>query len=260
MPAMTSGRFELSGHCPSPQSPLCGSDVTHRGHGCVNCHIRHLTICGGFEPEELRYLEPLVGHRDLTPGQGLFDEEDKADFAYNLVEGTIRLYKLLPDGRRQITGFAIPGDFLGLASRGHYAYSAEAVSGAALCRFKLTDLQKLFKQFPAMEHRVLAIANDELAAAQDQMLLLGRKTPMEKVTSFLLTLSKRLERVGRPHDQLSLAMTRADIADFLGLTVETVSRTFSKLRAGKMIGLPTPDQVQILDRRRLQAIAAGDTD
>lgn len=257
---MTSGHFERSSHRPALQSPLCGSDATHRGHGCVNCHIRHLTICGGFEPEELRYLEPLVGHRDLTPGQGLFDEEEKADFAYNLIEGTIRLYKLLPDGRRQITGFAIPGDFLGLASRGHYAYSAEAVSGAALCRFKLTDLQKLFKQFPAMEHRVLAIANDELAAAQDQMLLLGRKTPMEKVTSFLLTLSKRLERVGRPRDQLSLAMTRADIADFLGLTVETVSRTFSKLRAGKIIGLHTPDQVQILDHRRLQAIAAGDTD
>jgi len=257
---MTSGRFELSSHCPVPQSPLCGSEATHRGHGCVNCHIRHLTICGGFESEELRYLEPLVGHRDLTPGQSLFDEEDKADFAYNLVEGTIRLYKLLPDGRRQITGFAIAGDFLGLSSRGQYAYSAEAVSGASLCRFKLTDLAKLYKQFPAMEHRVLAIANDELAAAQDQMLLLGRKTPMEKVTSFLLTLTKRLERVGRQHDQLSLSMTRADIADFLGLTVETVSRTFSKLRAAKMIGLPTPDQVQILDRVRLQAIAAGDAD
>lgn len=226
----------------------------------MHCHIRHLTICGAFETDELRHLEPLVGHRDLTPGQSLFDEEDDAQYAYNLVEGTIRLYKLLPDGRRQITGFAIPGDFLGLSSRGHYAYSAEAVSGAALCRFKRSDLQRLFEKFPAMEHRVLSMANDELAAAQDQMLLLGRKTPMEKVASFLLTLNKRLERVGRKAEQLALPMTRADIADFLGLTVETVSRTFSKLRSSKIIALPTPDQVQLLDRRRLETVASGDID
>ncbi|MGE0154306.1 MAG: helix-turn-helix domain-containing protein [Reyranellaceae bacterium] len=206
----------------------------------------------------MRHIEPLVSNRDLTAGQALFEEEDDAQYAYNLVEGTIRLYKLLPDGRRQITGFAIPGDFLGLTSHGHYAYSAEAVSGAALCRFKRSDLQRLFQHFPAMERRVLSMANDELAAAQDQMLLLGRKTPMEKVASFLLTLSKRLERIGRKSDQLLLPMTRADIADFLGLTVETVSRTFSKLRAGKVIALPSPDQVELLDRRRLTMLASGD--
>ncbi len=257
---MAAGRFELSADCPGPQSPLCGSAAPHREGGCVHCHIRHLTICGAFEPDELRHIEPLVGHRNLVPGQALFDEEDEAQFAYNLVEGTIRLYKLLPDGRRQITGFAIPGDFLGLSSRGHYAYSAEAVSGAALCRFKRADLQRLFEKFPAMERRVLSMANDELAAAQDQMLLLGRKTPLEKVSSFLLTLAKRLERVGRQGDELSLPMTRADIADFLGLTVETVSRTFSKLRASKIIALPSPDQVQLLDRRRLGALASGDAD
>ena len=255
---MSSNRFELSAHCPAPQSPLCGHDAVHRDQGCVKCHVRHLTICGAFEPNELQHLEPLVGHRDLDPGQPLFDEESPADFAYNLVDGTIRLYKLLPDGRRQITGFAIAGDFLGLSSRGHYAYSAEAVSPVTLCRFKRADLQRLFQNFPAMEHRVLAMANDELVAAQDQMLLLGRKTPMEKVASFLLTLSKRLERVGRQGDELSLPMTRADIADFLGLTVETVSRTFSRLKASKIIGLPVPDKVQLLDRRRLESVAAGD--
>jgi len=255
---MSYQRFELPAHCPGPQAPLCGSDAAHRDQGCVKCHVRHLTICGAFELDELKHIEPLVGHRDLQPGQALFDEEDPADHAYNLVEGTIRLYKLLPDGRRQITGFAIAGDFLGLSSRGHYAYSAEAVSPVALCRFKRADLQRLFEKFPAMEHRVLAMANDELVAAQDQMLLLGRKTPMEKVASFLLTLSKRLERVGRQGGELALPMTRADIADFLGLTVETVSRTFSKLKASKIIGLPAPDQVQLLDRRRLESVAAGD--
>ena len=237
---------------------MCRNDATHRDQGCVNCHVRHLTICGAFEVDELKHLEPLVGHRDLEPGQALFDEDDDSSHAYNLVEGTVRLYKLLPDGRRQITGFAIAGDFLGLSSRGHYAYSAEAISPVVLCRFKRADLQRLFSKFPAMEHRVLAMANDELVAAQDQMLLLGRKTPMEKVASFLLALSKRLERIGRRGGELPLAMTRADIADYLGLTVETVSRTFSKLKASKIIALPSPDRVQLLDRRKLETVAAGD--
>jgi CRP/FNR family transcriptional regulator len=254
---MSSARFGNASNCVTPQLPLCGLEQAHTDGGCVQCHIRHLTICGAFQPDELRHLEPLVGHRQLAPGQPLFDEEEESQFAYNLTEGTIRLYKLLPDGRRQIIGFAIPGDFLGLSSGGHYVYSAEAVSGAALCRFKRADLQRLFAQFPAMERRVLSMASDELAAAQDQMLLLGRKTPMEKVASFLLTLTKRLERVGRRSDELALAMTRADIADFLGLTVETVSRTFSKLRAGKTIALPSSGQIQLLDKGRLEAIAAG---
>ena len=255
---MSEQRTEPIANCVAPQSPLCGAKAAHRVTGCVQCHIRHLAICGAFEPEELRHLEPLVGQRHLEPGQSLFGEDETADHVYNLVEGTVRLFKLLPDGRRQITGFAIPGDFLGLSSRGQYAYSAEAVSGASVCRFKRKDIERLFEDFPAMEHRVLAIANDELAAAQDQMLLLGRKTPMEKVTSFLLTLTKRLERVGRKDRELVLAMTRADIADYLGLTVETVSRTFSKLKAARLIALPSPDHVELLDRRRLEALAAGD--
>lgn len=255
---MSDHRFEQSQHSHDKHAPMCRNDAAHRDQGCVKCHVRHLTICGAFEVEELKHLEPLVGHRDLEPGQSVFEEDDDSSHAYNLVDGTVRLYKLLPDGRRQITGFAIAGDFLGLSSRGHYAYSAEAISPVTLCRFKRADLQRLFAKFPAMEHRVLAMANDELVAAQDQMLLLGRKTPMEKVASFLLSLSKRLERIGRQGSGLSLAMTRADIADFLGLTVETVSRTFSKLKAAKIIALPAPDQVQLLDRRRLESVAAGD--
>jgi CRP/FNR family transcriptional regulator len=255
---MTNIRASIAENCPGVSSPLCGATQSHREGGCVHCHIRNLTICGAFEPEELRHIEPLVTHHRIEAGQSLFDEEDVAQFAYNLVEGTIRLYKLLPDGRRQITGFALPGDFLGLSSRGHYAYSADAVSGASLCRFKRADLQALFRNFPAMEHRVLSMANDELVAAQNQMLLLGRKTPMEKVSTFLLALAQRLDKMGRKDGELALPMTRSDIGDFLGLTMETVSRTFSKLRHARIIALPLPDQVRLLDKRKLEILARGD--
>lgn len=244
----------------APSSPLCGARVAHSKEGCVHCHIRHLTICGAFEPRELEHIERIVGHKELKPGQRLFEELDAPDYAYNLVEGTIRLYKLLADGRRQITGFAIPGDFLGLAAHGGYSYSAEAVTDAVLCRFRRPELSALFEKFPQMERRMLGVANDELAAAQDQMLLLGRKTPTEKVASFLLSMSGRFSRVGYKGDALSLSMTRADIADYLGLTVETVSRTFSKLKASKIIALPVPDQVQLLSLDRLEDIASGDAE
>jgi CRP/FNR family transcriptional regulator len=250
-------RREATGDSTSLHLPLYKTEPALRPNGCAQCEIRHLTICSAFESNQVGHIEQLMNRRELSEGQSLFEEEGDAQYAYNLIEGTIRLYKLLPDGRRQITGFALPGDFLGLSSHGHYAYSAEAVSGAVLCRFKGSDLQRLFRNFPAIEHRVLSMANDELIAAQDQMLLLGRKTPMEKVSSFLLTLSARLVRNTRNHDELTLPMTRNDIADFLGLTVETVSRTFSKLRSAGIIALPTPDHVRISDRPRLMAVASG---
>jgi CRP/FNR family transcriptional regulator len=238
--------------------PHCGTHATRRDTNCVHCHIRHLTICGAFEPAELPHVERVVTHRHIQAGRQLFEEGTAPDYAYNLVEGAIRLYKLLGDGRRQIIGFALPGDFIGLAIHEKYSYSAEAVTNASICCFKRRDLSELFRSFPQMEHRVLSLTNDELAAAQEQMMLLGRKTPVEKVASFLFTLSKRLERLGTGGEALSLPMTRADIADFLGLTIETVSRSFTKLKNAHAIALPTPDQVQIAAIDRLEAVARGD--
>ena len=235
---------------------LCGdhSEAHDAGH-CGSCSVRHLTICGVFEPAELVHIERLMHTREMESGQRLFEEGDGADFVYNMTCGTIRLYKLLPDGRRQITGFALPGDFLGLAARQGYAYSAEAINHVALCRFKRRDISALFGKFPEMEHRLLGVATDELVAAQDQMLLLGRKTPIEKVSSFLLGLQKRIARFNPGATGVTLEMTRADIADYLGLTVETVSRTFSKLKKRGAIELPRSDEVVIRNRPLLEQIA-----
>jgi CRP/FNR family transcriptional regulator len=226
---------------------------------CLNCSIRQLTFCGGLDPAELEYLERIVTHKHVARGNQLFEENQPADYVYNLVEGATRLVKLLPDGRRQIVGFALPGDFIGLTSRNRNSYTAEAVVDASVCRFKRDELAALLRQFPQLEHRLLGLASDALAAAQDQMLLLGRKAPLEKVASFLLTLSKRLQRLGRPAASVDLPMTRADIADFLGLTIETVSRSFTKLKKAHVIALPTPDRVQILEPDRLAALARGNS-
>jgi CRP/FNR family transcriptional regulator len=141
--------------------------------------------------DDQAHLASIASTREVDRGQMLFIEGDPAKFLYTIVGGTLQIYKLLPDGRRQITGFLFPGDFLGLADDGVYAYSAEAVIDTALHRYRFEELATLLARYPEMENRLFTIASHELAEAQEQMLLLGRKTATEKVASFLLAFGER---------------------------------------------------------------------
>jgi CRP/FNR family transcriptional regulator len=190
-----------------------------------------------------------------TPGEALFVEGDDADTIYEVVQGTVRLYKLLPDGRRQIIGFMSSGHLLGLAPEGRYVYSAEAITRVTLRRYKRQAFDRLLDEVPGLARRMLAAASHELCAAQNQMLLLGRKTAAEKVASFILLTA---DHQGAGVDEVDVPMTRNDIADHLGLTIETVSRTLSKLKAEGLIALPTPTRLEIRDRDRLEGMAAGE--
>ncbi len=224
---------------------------------CSACAIRHLTICAGLQAEELHQLAAIVTNQELDPGQGLFDECEPARNVYNVTAGTMKIYKLLPDGRCQITGFLFPGDFLGLANKEIYAFSAEAVNHVVLCRFNRRKLEDLLERVPGMEKRLLAMASHELAVAQEQMLLLGRKSAKERVASFLLMLSGNAARRGQANNPVSVPMSRADIGDFLGLTTETVSRTFTQLRKTEVISLEPGGSVNFLNREALSEIAEG---
>jgi CRP/FNR family transcriptional regulator len=220
---------------------------------CSACAVRDLTICATLEEPELAEMTAIVTTLELTPGDPLFDEGQPADHLFNVTAGAVKIYKLLADGRRQMTGFLFPGDFLGLANEENYAYSAEAVTHTALCRFPRRKLERLLAQYPKMEHRLLGMASHELAVAQEQMLLLGRKTAREKIASFLLMLSRR----GQSGDPVSVPMSRNDIGDYLGLTTETVSRTFTQLKQGGSINLLQGGKVELNDRARLEDIAEG---
>jgi CRP/FNR family transcriptional regulator len=165
---------------------------------------------------------------------------------------------MLADGRRQVTGFLFPSDFLGLALRERYAYTAEALEQVKVCRYPKVKLEALLDRFPAMERRLLAVASNELAAAQDQMLLLGRKSAVERVASLLLILLRR-SQLKRPTQALALPMNRTDIGDYLGLTIETVSRVLARLRRDGLIRFMTPQQIEIRDAARLAQAAGGST-
>jgi len=229
--------------------------IVPRGGLCEQCEVRGSAACAVLEDWELEKLESISTQKEYAPGQTVFEEGDEPRYMYNVTSGMIRLFKLLPNGRRQIVGFVFPGDMLGLASHGAYTCSAEAIGKVKLCRFPSEKLIAMLGEFPHLQRRLLDIAADELKQAQDQMLLLGRKSPLEKVASFLLRLRGENKRCGTRLDQLDLAMGRSDIADYLGLTIETVSRTFTKLRNDHVIALEGAHHVVITDEEALEDLA-----
>ncbi len=226
---------------------------------CQACDIRDLGMCSVLQPKELDKLNAIVTQVTINARRTLFYEGDPAENVFNVTSGCMRLSKMLPDGRLQVTGFLMPGDFLGLAYLETYSYTAEAVGPATLCRFQRTRLEGLFAELPELEKRLLGIAFNDVSAAQDHMLLLGRKTPDEKVATFLLGLVERAEANNvNPPGIIALPMDRNDIAGYLGLTIETVSRTFTRLRKCDLIALSSRSEVVLLDRPGLRMLATGE--
>lgn len=185
----------------------------------------------------------------------IFAEGNAADAVYRVVEGTVRLYKLLPDGRRQVIGFLQAGDLMGLAMGGSYLYTAETVTAAAVRRIPRARFDALMDEQPALARKMMATMAGELVAAQDQMLLLGRKTAVEKLASFLLTLGRRAAARTPGCRRIELPMSRTDIADYLGLTTETVSRGFTKLKTSRLIRLLDGHEVELTDIEALTDLA-----
>lgn len=222
---------------------------------CARCGARHMAVCGALETHEFPDLAAITRHRAIKSGDVVFEEGDHARHVFTLSAGVLKLYKLLPNGRRLITGFLYPGDFLGLAGNNAYVYGAQAITDGHLCQFEAGAFRALMARHPALKDNLLAKANDELRHAQDQMLLLGRKTPTARLASFLLRLAAANARYDRPTDVVTLPMTREDIADFLGLTIETVSRTFTKLKTDGVIALPNRARVEIKDITELSMMA-----
>jgi CRP/FNR family transcriptional regulator len=221
---------------------------------CHECGVRRTAICGVLDDEQIVDLGRMMTQKWVEPGQFVVLEGDPGDYAYTVTEGIIKVFKSLADGRVQITGFLLPGDFLGMPSRGRFVYSAEAIGRARLCVFPHRPLRALFDRSPGLKKRLFEIVNDELTLAQDHMLLLGRRRADERVACFVLEFAARFARAGWPVDPMTLPVGRGDIADYLGLSLETVSRSFSRLKKAGVLSLPTKSQVMILDAERLERL------
>lgn len=234
--------------------------VPHAGHraacgACHACDVRTMAVCAALEPDEIGALESIMTARRLAGDETLVEEGEPRRRVYSLTSGMLRLVNGLPDGRRQITGFLMPGDFLGLADDGVYSASAEAVTPSALCSFPVAGMDALAVRFPRLNDRLFAFTRAALRRSRENQMILGRLAPVEKLSTFLLMLSQRAVEHHLPADPVAIPMSRADIADYLGLTIETVSRSFTKLRNQGLIDLPDARLVEIRDRKALEAVA-----
>lgn len=196
----------------------------------------------------------------LKPEQSAFHEGDPAKRVFMVTQGALKLYTLLADGRRQITGFMFPGDFLGISVDEEYAFTVEALEDTELWWFSRGAFDRFVSENPKVERELYRLAAHELAEAQRQMVLLGRKAAAERLASFFLALLQRAERAsGQLETAFNLPMSRIDIADYLGLTKETVSRMLAHLRGQGLIRLQSQNRVEVLKRQGLAAIADGST-
>lgn len=190
----------------------------------------------------------------LTKGEELFAEGDEAEYFYQVVSGTIRSCKLLSDGRRQIDAFHLQGDIFGLEGGAEHRFSAEAVGDASVIAYRRSRLTALIQEDPAFRDRVISATLRSLERAQDHMLLLGRKTAQEKIATFLLDMAKRISADAA---RFELPMQRTDIADHLGLTIETVSRTLTQFaRSGMIELLPASRSIGLCNKTALQRLNA----
>jgi CRP/FNR family transcriptional regulator, anaerobic regulatory protein len=230
--------------------------VGPNGQPCTDCVVRQFSLCEVLDDVELRELEHLGRHVHFASCETVFAQEEMTTSFYNVLDGVVRLYKLLPDGRRQIVGFALPGDFLGLTISPRHSFSADAIGPVAVCRFSRTSFARFIEAKSHILLRINELAVRELNQAQDHMVLLGRRSAEEKVATFLIGWRDRLVRLSGATKTLPLPMSRQDIADYLGLTIETVSRTFTKFERDGVIEI-LPGSICLLDPARAEALAAA---
>ena len=239
-------------------SAIREAEALPQGHPCFGCEVRFTAMCRALDSDDLASMRRLGWTLNLRSGQPLFHEGDPATRVFTLTRGALKLYKLLPDGRRQVTGFMFPGDFLGITVDDEHAFTVEAVAESQLCWFPLSRFGEFAEAHPQLERELYRLAAHELAAAQAQMVLLGRKTAEERLASFFMMLLGRAEKpAGQLVRMIDLPMSRIDIADYLGLTKETVSRVLASLKSKRVVRLDALDRVEVIDRDGLADIAGG---
>lgn len=237
----------------------CGQKRVEGSSRCLDCAVRQRAFCAAFDDGELRALEAVIENISLSANSEVFFEGDAAEYMYNVNAGTVKIFKSLQDGRRQVLGFPGDGDLLGYPVGDAYSYSAETLTPVRLCRVSRARLRDLASDYPALDGKLLQITAVELADTQALMTVLGRKSAPERVASFLIRLSDKSIATGGTGNPLSLPMSRHDIADFIGLTAETVSRVLTRFTRDGLIAIPQPYQVDLLNMEKLRDLGAAES-
>lgn len=227
---------------------------------CEECAVRERAICSALSPAELKTLSAIGRRRSLGAGESLIWEGDDSMLVANVIEGVLTLSTCTAGWRWQIVGVVYPSDFIGRPFGGTSGHTVTALTDARVCVFSRGDFDGFAGTHPALGNKLLRRTLAELDRTRRWMLLLGRKSAEERVASFLLDVSRRIEEDGmatasRSDDRFELPFSRQQIADVLGLTIETVSRQFTKFRKKGLVDLPSRRGVAIRDRAALEELA-----
>ena len=240
------------------------SDTLMAKEGCSACPIRHRAVCARCDSEELSRLEEMKYYRTYEAGQHIIWSGDRMDFVGSVVKGIATLTQTMEDGRTQMVGLLLPSDFVGRPGREGSAYDVIATTEVLMCCFRRKPFERMMEETPHVAHRLLQMTLDELDAAREWMLVLGRKTAREKIASLLSIIARRstlLDQLAADDGvAIELPLTREAMADYLGLTLETVSRQISALRKSGIIQLEGKRRVIVPDLQDLIAETGDDVD
>jgi CRP/FNR family transcriptional regulator len=228
---------------------------------CANCKARAVSFCFCShvdEPGIARFRAMSATHLVLKGGL-LFEQDTPLNSVFIVVDGMIKLYRQIADGRRQVTGFLGPGDLLGSLKKMSEAHcTAQAVTDVIVCQFDRSDFFTLLALYPNLTQALLFMATDEIEAQHDHVVALGRGSVRARMAAFLLDISHRWDTNGNGGKTVDLRMTRADIADYLGVTIETVSRCLSDFKRLGYIDMPMPQQAVLCNMPALYRLAGID--
>jgi len=223
---------------------------------CATCEIRSYSFCRCLKDDQLNIFSKISSEKEFKNKQTVFLQEEESKNLYNITKGNIKIYKLLRDGRIQIIGFLYPGDFFGSYKKGKYNYSAESIGNVKLCVFKQEVLDNYLEKNMNLAKELLHMTSHELTLAQDRIGVLGKLNANQRMAAFILNISKQRARIGWQDNPISLPMVRQDIADYLGLTLETVSRELTKLKTSNLIKVLSSSQIYLRDKASLSVISS----
>jgi CRP/FNR family transcriptional regulator len=241
---------------PASELPLREDSPYERTPGlCAACEARHRGICGALDAEQLQDLSRSAHRLVAEEGAEIIGDAERVDHYANVLSGVVKLTKALSDGRQQVVGLRFAPEFLGRLYRTESTINAEAATTVSLCTFPRTTIERLLREQPELERRLFLQALDELDEARNWLVNLGRKTAAEKIASFLLLIARNIdpdaEAEARPA-VFDLPLSRADIADFLGLTIETVSRQLTRLRNEGVVHIDNHRHVTVENLGKLE--------
>ncbi len=222
---------------------------------CRACEARHRGICGALSPKQLTELSKYTAIKKVESGTELFYDADRVTTYSNILAGVVKLTKMMADGRQQIVGLQFATDFMGRPFQTERQMSAEATSDVLVCSFPKTAIDRLILESPELEHRLFEQTLQELDEAREWMVTLGRKSASEKIASFLVLIAIHYNPEALDEEgpiTFDLPLSRAEIGDFLGLTIETVSRNLTKLRKEGVVKIENNRHFTVPDLSRLE--------